>query len=223
MSKQFKPTYLYIKTHNITGLKYFGKTTNDPYNYRGSGIYWMAHLKKHGNNVSTEVLGYYTNKDECSKIALDFSIDNNIVKAVNENNTKIWANQIIENGTDGGATTFGPRTEEVKRKISESQKGKIISSETKEKIKAARALQDTSHLKGRIITTEWRTKISSTLKGRKPSDEAIQKSAKSRVGLTRSEETKQKMRKPKSEQAKENMRKAQQARFSKLTQPTSVQ
>ena len=70
---------------------------------------------------------------------------------------------------------------------------------------------------------EWRTKISSTLKGRKPSDEAIQKSAKSRVGLTRSEETKQKMRKPKSEQAKENMRKAQQARFSKLTQPTSLQ
>jgi hypothetical protein len=57
----------------------------------------------------------------------------------------------------------------------------------------------------------------------KTTDEAIQKSAKSRVGLTRSEETKQKMRKPKSEQAKENMRKAQQARFSKLTQPTSVQ
>ena len=25
--KQFKPTYLYVKTHNVTGLKYFGKTT----------------------------------------------------------------------------------------------------------------------------------------------------------------------------------------------------
>ena len=76
--KTFLSTYLYIKTHNITGLKYFGKTTNDPITYRGSGKYWQAHLKKHGNDVTTEVLGYYTDKEECSKIALEFSINNNI-------------------------------------------------------------------------------------------------------------------------------------------------
>jgi hypothetical protein len=43
--KLFKPTTLYVKTHNITGLKYFGKTTNDPFKYKGSGKYWLDHLK----------------------------------------------------------------------------------------------------------------------------------------------------------------------------------
>ena len=36
-----KPTYLYVKQHNKTGLKYFGKTTKkDPLKYKGSGLYW---------------------------------------------------------------------------------------------------------------------------------------------------------------------------------------
>ena len=35
-----KPTYLYIKQHSVTKLKYFGKTTKkDPVKYLGSGIY----------------------------------------------------------------------------------------------------------------------------------------------------------------------------------------
>jgi hypothetical protein len=28
---------LYIKTHNTTGMKYLGKTTRNPFKYRGSG------------------------------------------------------------------------------------------------------------------------------------------------------------------------------------------
>jgi hypothetical protein len=43
----FKPTFLYIKTHSVTGLKYFGKTTKDPFRYKGSGVYWVRHLKVH--------------------------------------------------------------------------------------------------------------------------------------------------------------------------------
>ena len=82
MSKLFKPTTLYIKTHNVTGLKYFGKTTGNPHEYRGSGIYWTAHLRKHGYDVTTEVLGYYTDKDECTNAANLFSIENNIVKDI---------------------------------------------------------------------------------------------------------------------------------------------
>jgi len=38
--KKYKPSYLYIKKHNETGLKYFGKTTQDPYTYQGSGTDW---------------------------------------------------------------------------------------------------------------------------------------------------------------------------------------
>jgi hypothetical protein len=31
----FKPTWLYIKQHTVTGLKYFGKTTRNPEKYKG--------------------------------------------------------------------------------------------------------------------------------------------------------------------------------------------
>jgi len=31
--------YLYKKTHNVTGLQYLGKTTRNPFTYKGSGVY----------------------------------------------------------------------------------------------------------------------------------------------------------------------------------------
>ena len=44
------PTYLYIKQHSITKKMYFGKTTRpDPMKYKGSGVYWLRHIKKHGS------------------------------------------------------------------------------------------------------------------------------------------------------------------------------
>ena len=49
----FIPTWLYIKQHNQTKLKYFGKTIHDPLSYKGSGKYWLRNLHKHGNDVST--------------------------------------------------------------------------------------------------------------------------------------------------------------------------
>lgn len=97
----FKPTYLYIKTHNITGLKYFGKTTNkDPYKYKGSGTYWKRHLEKHGCDVNTEILGYYINEKECKSNSLKFSKENNIV------DSKEWANLKVET-LDGGWEHIG--------------------------------------------------------------------------------------------------------------------
>ena len=51
------PIYLYVKTHNRTGLKYLGKTTeSDPHAYPGSGLYWTDHLRTHGKDYSTEIL-----------------------------------------------------------------------------------------------------------------------------------------------------------------------
>lgn len=48
--------YLYLKTHNTTGLKYLGKTVKDPSTYKGSGLHWTRHLAKHGNDVNTEAI-----------------------------------------------------------------------------------------------------------------------------------------------------------------------
>ena len=100
------PTVLYIKQHSVTGLKYFGKTTQDPLKYKGSGKHWKLHIKKHGPEyvVNLWVSEPYTDADAITEFALTFSKDHNIVES------KDWANQKPENGLDGALTgPQGPR------------------------------------------------------------------------------------------------------------------
>ena len=93
-----KPTYLYVKQHEETGLKYFGKTQRkDPFKYQGSGLYWKKHIEKYGNKIKTLWVQRFDNIEELTKTALEFSMKNNIVES-NE-----WANLKIENGLDGGS------------------------------------------------------------------------------------------------------------------------
>ena len=87
--------YLYVKTHNQTGLKYFGKTYRDPQMYRGSGLYWKRHIAEHGYDVTTEIIGAYDDPVELTEAAIKFSIENNIVESDE------WANLVSENGLDG--------------------------------------------------------------------------------------------------------------------------
>ena len=93
-----KTTYLYIKQHNITGLKYFGKTTKeDPIKYLGSGIHWKRHIKKHGiEHVKTLWCQPFDSEESLVEYATNFSQENNIVES------KEWANLKGENGLDGG-------------------------------------------------------------------------------------------------------------------------
>lgn len=120
MNIYFKPTYLYIKQHNITGLKYFGKTVKlDVFKYKGSGKHWSRHLKKYGNDVTTVWHQLFHNKEELVEFATKFSIDNDIV------NSPQWANLKIEDGLWGGGVKgikLKPMSLEHKAKLSESVK-----------------------------------------------------------------------------------------------------
>lgn len=181
--------YLYLKTHNKTGLKYLGKTTsNDPYKYQGSGKYWRRHIEKHGYDVKTEILLVTNSKEELKETGLFFS------KLFNITESKEWANIREETG-DGGWTelnktywTFERRsemassrtgwkhteaakenmrnhikTEEHKRKISEAKIGKKlpgISEEHKKAISVANS--------GRIHTEESKRKMSENRKKKYP-------------------------------------------------------
>lgn len=90
--------YIYVKTHNKTGLKYLGQTSsNDPHKYYGSGKYWKRHLTKHGFDYTTEILKECINKDEVKFWGEYYSNLWNVVYDPG------WANLKKETG-DGGQT-----------------------------------------------------------------------------------------------------------------------
>lgn len=140
--------YLYLKTHNVTGLKYLGKTVQNPFVYEGSGKYWLNHINKHGNDVNTEILFESSNIEEIKNVGLYFSNLWNVVES------KQYANLIPEYGTGGDTsmcfteetldkirtslaktreTMDLSRSVETKQKISETLKGHKVSEETKKK------------------------------------------------------------------------------------------
>jgi hypothetical protein len=90
--------YLYVKTHNNTGLKYLGKTKRDPFQYLGSGVHWTRHLRKYGNDVTTEILKECHSNDELKYWGLYYSELWNVV------GDDSWANLKPECG-DGGDTS----------------------------------------------------------------------------------------------------------------------
>ena len=171
-----KTTYIYIKTHNQTGLKYFGQTKRkDTHRYRGSGLYWKHHIKKYGYDVTTFIIRSFTNIQECEDFCIWFSKINNIVKS------KKWANLVIENGLDGGNDywKYHKMSEEHKRKISENnakfwlgkKRGKM-SDKHKQKI---------SENSAKFWT------------GKNHSEESKQKMRLAKLGKTHPEESKKKM------------------------------
>jgi len=206
------PTYLYIKQHSVTGLKYLGKTTRDPYKYKGSGSYWSNHIKKHGKeHIVTLWVSELYYDTSIVYYALQLSKEYNIVESSE------WANLIPEDGLYGGSVkgrvspnkgkNFSeetkqkmsdskkgkPRTDETKQKISKSNKGKKCSDETKQKISNAKKGRSS----GRICSDETKQKISNAKKGIPSnniySDETKQKMSDAQKGRVHSSETKQKM------------------------------
>lgn len=93
------PTYLLIKEHIDTGLKYLCKhdaaNFSDCENYRGSGTYWKKHLKKHGNKVKTTCLFVTENEKEFREVAKKYSLEFNVIES------KEWANLCNEEGQGG--------------------------------------------------------------------------------------------------------------------------
>lgn len=94
-----KKHFLLLKTHKITGLKYLCYTTkSDPFSYNGSGKRWRFHLKKHGTELETEILGKFDNEEQLAELGRYYSELWDVVKS------EKFANLRIEEG-DGGDTS----------------------------------------------------------------------------------------------------------------------
>jgi NUMOD3 motif len=173
--------YLYVKTHQKTGLKYLGKTTkSDPYGYTGSGIHWIRHLKLHGYDYSTEILKECQSPEELKEWGLYYSNLWNIVESDE------WANLKPEIG-DGGNKPV--QSKETRLKMSIASKGKPKSKEHKQKL--ANILKENYR---KTQSLEIRQKISDSHKGKIVSEAARLNMSNAQKGKKHSEETKQKMR-----------------------------
>jgi hypothetical protein len=188
LNQDFSPTALLVMQHNITGLKYFCKTSllYRIYSYKGSGTRWNNHLKVHGKDITVGVMGVYTDKQRCLEAAKKFSADNDIV------NSDEWANLVEETGMMG-ASMKGERnpfygkthTDEVKASMRQKRlgvsvnKGAYRSPENRAKISASlkgrKNPEVAEKLRGRKLSEETCKKISKAAKGRKLSMESIEK------------------------------------------------
>lgn len=131
--------YLYVKQHSKTGLKYFGKTIRNPFKYKGSGKRWLNHIRKHGTNqVKTLEIWGFDDEELCSKFAVKFSIENDIVGSAE------WANLIIEDARNiyvpkdivpwhKGKSGLYKHSQQALENLSESHKGLKRSQEAIEK------------------------------------------------------------------------------------------
>lgn len=213
----YKPTFLYIKKHNQTGLLYFGKTIkSDPTKYKGSGEYWLRHLKVHGNDVDTLWYCLFLDEDEIKEFALAFSAKHNIVESID------WANLVPENGINSGGPSGVTRSAESKERyrsaaiLREAEKkvnGYEISAETRNKMSIASKRphsEDTKRrmseaqrtrfesspgsMTGKTHTNEVRRRISESEKGKVISEETRRKISEAGKGRVVSESTRQKLR-----------------------------
>jgi len=145
---EHKIIYLYIKTSPL-GLKYLGKTTQNPFTYIGSGKYWKSHLNHHGfkiADIKTEILFESSNIEIFREKAIEYSKYFNIVESDE------WANLMMEDGIGGGGMKGRIVTEETREKIRKANKGKPCLPETRKKIGKAN--------KDRVPTLETRNKLS---------------------------------------------------------------
>jgi len=200
MKSKFAPTALLVMEHNITGLKYFCKTTllYRMKSYKGSGVAWTKHLKEHGTDIKVTVLGIFEDEYACVEAAKKFSIENDIVKSIE------WANLVIETGKFG-ASMQGERNPFYGKK----HKPEVIESMRLKRL-------GVSVNKGAYQSPEKRAKISASLKGRKNLAVSIAMS-----GRKLSEETKAKISKAGkgrvfSNESKEKIRQASLAQWAKV-------
>lgn len=153
----FKPTYLYIKRHSVTGKLYFGKTIKDPETYKGSGTNWSRHIKKHGvEHIETLWYCLFLDQESITEFALNFSKQENIVES------KDWLNLQDENGIDGAPIGI-KRNIEQRLKISQSRKSSQACKESSAANfrKAAKMnMGKSGPNKGKKFSAEYKQKLS---------------------------------------------------------------
>lgn len=142
--------YLYVKEHNVTGLKYLGYTSRDDYHsYPGSGVHWKRHLNAHGYNYTTTVLLASVSKRDIKETGKFFSDLYNVVESTS------WANLKPEEGAGGSHVV----SEEQKQKQSNWMKGRYVGNKNPMYGKKRNDLSERNKLPKRWVTNGMEDKL----------------------------------------------------------------
>jgi group I intron endonuclease len=178
-----KVSGVYKIVNLVTGRVYVGSSKNVESR-------WFSHKYslKHGKHYNSYLQNSY---NKHGKGAFKFSIIEKCEKEELEIREQYWYEYYKENGkvynirNDVRTCRGVKRSEEFKKKISETLKGKKVSKETKIKISNTE--------KGKKLSEETKRKISLAKKGKKQTEEAKRKISETLKGKKLSEETKRKI------------------------------
>ena len=153
--------FVYITTYEGNGMKYIGQSVFRKKNWKtyfGSGTYYKRAEKLHGKEFfSRKIILIAYSKEELDTLEVKLIKDSNAVGSAD-----------YYNFSPGGGTNAGLQfSEEWKKKLSDSQKGRIHPEETKRKIGDSN--------KGKIISEEHKQKLREWHTGKILSDEVKQK------------------------------------------------
>lgn len=167
--------YIYLIVNKVNGKTYVGqrKSSKEWYEdkYMGSGTLLKKAKQKYGiENFEKFLIQYCYSKEETNKAERFW---------IAEYRRRSKAEYNLANGGDGGngeANKGKKRSDETRRKLSESHKGNHPSEETRRK--------RSESLKGKPKSEEWRRKVSEAQKGKKLSEEHRRKLSEAKKGKT---------------------------------------
>jgi group I intron endonuclease len=192
--------YIYKITNLINNKIYIGQTIHDNPKYLGGGRLIKMAIKKYGRkNFLKEILEICSKKEDLSKKEIywikkfnsrDPKIGYNMAEGgasfyINEESRKKISESLKGKYIGKNAFRHGIKlTEEHKKIISKSNKGKIFSNETRKKMSKSRIgiiysletrkKMSESH-RGKKLTNDHKERIGNSLIGRKYSEESIKK------------------------------------------------
>lgn len=167
--KELNPV-IYKTTNLINGKIYIGQDRYDNDKYLGSGILLKESIRKYGReNFIKEVLEYcsleelndkevfWISKLDSSNLEIGYNLTsggNQRYLLSEDAKQKIREKRALQDMSH----MCKPQTQEVKDKISNSQKGKVRSEEFKKHL--------SEYWKGKVFSEETKSKISNSLKGK---------------------------------------------------------
>lgn len=171
-----KEAFVYCWTDHLRNMIYVGyhKGSIDD-GYICSSKLMLEQFRERPQDFTRQIIASGSKKDMTK-------LETKILISINAKNDKSCYNQ--HNGN--GFYYLKERTKEHNTKISESNKNKKASAETRLKMSVAKKGKPS----GRITSPETKNKIANTLKGRKHSEESIEKMREAKKDFKHTEESK---------------------------------